>query len=54
MHMFSKKHRFLGGQGIVGAQAPVATGTAFASKYHDKNRRNPHLYGHYETHLNII
>ena len=33
MHMFSQEHRFLGGNGIVGAQAPVATGVGFAIKY---------------------
>lgn len=36
MHMFSKEHRFLGGHGIVGAQAPLATGVAFTIKYHKK------------------
>lgn len=33
MHMFSKEHRFLGGHGIVGGQAPIATGAAFQVKY---------------------
>ncbi len=33
MHMFSAAHRFLGGYGIVGAQAPLAAGVAFGSKY---------------------
>jgi len=33
MHMFSKEHRFLGGHGIVGGQAPIASGVAFAIKY---------------------
>ena len=33
MHMFSAEHRFLGGNGIVGAQAPVAIGAAFTIKY---------------------
>ena len=33
MHMFSAEHRFLGGYGIVGAQAPLAAGVAFGSKY---------------------
>src|SRR5262245_22861933 len=33
MHMFDKELNFLGGHGIVGGQIPLATGTAFASKY---------------------
>jgi pyruvate dehydrogenase E1 component alpha subunit len=33
MHMFDKELGFLGGHGIVGGQIPLATGTAFATKY---------------------
>ncbi len=33
MHMFNAAKGFLGGNGIVGAQIPIATGTAFAQKY---------------------
>jgi len=33
MHIFSKEKHMLGGNGIVGAQIPVATGVAFASAY---------------------
>ncbi len=33
MHMFSKTHRFLGGHGIVGGQAPLAVGVGFAIQY---------------------
>lgn len=33
MHMFDAERHFLGGNGIVGAQIPVATGVAFAQKY---------------------
>jgi pyruvate dehydrogenase E1 component alpha subunit len=33
MHMFQKNLGFLGGHAIVGGQIPLATGTAFATKY---------------------
>lgn len=33
MHMFSAEKRFLGGNGIVGGQIPVATGVGWAIKY---------------------
>ncbi|MBU0953963.1 MAG: pyruvate dehydrogenase (acetyl-transferring) E1 component subunit alpha [Spirochaetes bacterium] len=33
MHLFDAARHFLGGNGIVGAQIPVATGVAFAQKY---------------------
>lgn len=33
MHMFSAEKRFYGGHGIVGGQAPVATGVGFKIKY---------------------
>lgn len=33
MHIFSKKHRFYGGHGIVGGQIPLGAGLAFADKY---------------------
>lgn len=35
MHMFDVEKRFYGGHGIVGAQVPIGTGLAFASKYQD-------------------
>ena len=33
MHLFDENRHFLGGNGIVGGQIPVATGVAFAQKY---------------------
>jgi pyruvate dehydrogenase E1 component alpha subunit len=33
MHFLSKKHRYFGGNGIVGAQIPIGAGIAFAEKY---------------------
>lgn len=33
MHMFSWEHRFFGGHGIVGGQAPLATGMAWKVRY---------------------
>ncbi|RYZ50657.1 MAG: pyruvate dehydrogenase (acetyl-transferring) E1 component subunit alpha [Proteobacteria bacterium] len=37
MHMFSKEHNFLGGHGIVGGQAPLAVGVAFAIRYRNED-----------------
>ena len=37
MHMFSAKHRFYGGHGIVGGQVPLATGIAFKINYDNDN-----------------
>jgi pyruvate dehydrogenase E1 component alpha subunit len=38
MHFFDVEHNMLGGYGIVGGHIPVATGTAFASKYRGEDR----------------
>ncbi len=38
MHMFDKRVGFLGGHAIVGGQIPLATGTAFATKYKGTDR----------------
>ncbi|WP_185855995.1 pyruvate dehydrogenase (acetyl-transferring) E1 component subunit alpha [Blattabacterium cuenoti] len=37
MHIFSKKYRFYGGHGIVGAQIPLGAGIAFADKYFNRD-----------------
>ena len=36
MHMFDAEHHLYGGHGIVGAQTPLGTGLAFATKYEDE------------------
>lgn len=38
MHMFSKKHNFFGGHGIVGGQIPLGAGIALADKYRGGNQ----------------
>ena len=38
MHMFDKSLGFFGGHAIVGGQIPLATGTAFATKYQGTDR----------------
>jgi pyruvate dehydrogenase E1 component alpha subunit len=38
MHLFDASKNFLGGYGIVGGHVPIATGTAFASKYRKDGR----------------
>src|SRR5712692_4029101 len=38
MHLFDKSVNFLGGHAIVGAQIPLATGVAFASKYKETDQ----------------
>ena len=45
MHMFSKKNNFYGGHGIVGAQVPIGTGVAFASKYLNKQTLSVTYFG---------
>ena len=38
MHMFSLKHSFYGGHGIVGASVPIGAGIAFAHQYRDDGK----------------
>ncbi|HVS21604.1 MAG TPA: pyruvate dehydrogenase (acetyl-transferring) E1 component subunit alpha [Pyrinomonadaceae bacterium] len=38
MHLFDKSVNFLGGHAIVGAQIPLATGVAFATKYKETDQ----------------
>jgi len=45
MHMTSKKNRFYGGNGIVGAHVPVGTGIAFGIKYEKKKEVSIIMYG---------
>ena len=40
MHIFSKKHNYYGGHGIVGGQIPLGAGIAFANKYYDRKAVN--------------
>ena len=37
MHMFSDEHRFFGGHGIVGGQAPIAAGIAFKIRFSEED-----------------
>jgi Pyruvate/2-oxoglutarate dehydrogenase complex, dehydrogenase (E1) component, eukaryotic type, alpha subunit len=45
MHMFDPKNNFWGGHGIVGAQVPIGTGLAFASKYLNKENLSVTYFG---------
>jgi len=45
MHMFSKRHNFYGGHGIVGAQVPLGTGLAFANLYRGDDKVSLTFYG---------
>ncbi len=45
MHMFSNKHRFFGGHGIVGGQIPLGAGIAFAEKYNEYKKHMCLLHG---------
>ena len=46
MHFFDAEHHMYGGHGIVGAQAPLGAGLAFATKYRDEvmgSSKNNHV-----------
>ena len=45
MHMFDPKNNFWGGHGIVGAQVPIGTGLAFASKYKNSSSLSVTYFG---------
>lgn len=45
MHFFSRKHRYFGGNGIVGAQIPIGTGIAFAEKYRETDNIAVCMFG---------
>ena len=45
MHMFSVKHQFFGGHGIVGAQVPLGAGIAFANKYKKNGKISVSYFG---------
>ena len=45
MHIFDPKNNFWGGHGIVGAQVPIGTGLAFASKYLNKSTLSLTYFG---------
>ncbi len=45
MHMFSREKNFFGGHGIVGAQAPLGAGLAFANRYRGNDRVSLTYFG---------
>ncbi|MEQ8433965.1 MAG: pyruvate dehydrogenase (acetyl-transferring) E1 component subunit alpha [Oceanicaulis sp.] len=45
MHMFSREKQFFGGHGIVGAQAPIGAGLAFANKYKENGKISATYFG---------
>ncbi len=45
MHFFSKKHRYFGGNGIVGAQIPIGTGIGLAEQYKKTDNISVTMFG---------
>ena len=45
MHFSSKKHNYMGGNGIVGAQIPIGTGIALAEQYKGTNNLCVTMFG---------
>ena len=45
MHMYSAEHHLIGGQAIVGAQLPIATGLGFAIQYQGEQRVATAFFG---------
>ena len=45
MHMFNPSGHFWGGHGIVGAQAPIGTGLAFANRYRGNGKASLVFFG---------
>lgn len=45
MHFFSKKHRYFGGNGIVGATIPIGTGIALAEQYKKTDNISVTMFG---------
>lgn len=45
MHFFSKKHRYFGGNGIVGAQIPIGTGIGLAEQYKGTDNLSVTMFG---------
>lgn len=45
MHLFDPEHGFLGGNGIIGAQIPLALGPAFAARYHGNDGVSVAFFG---------
>ncbi len=51
MHFFDPEHGFLGGWGIVGGHVPIASGTAFKSRYMDEDRVTVCFFGEGATNI---